>query len=108
MVERPCAEVHQERGVVPVINAVNAVFLVTTDSAVDDTHQYVGRGADKGDVHRAAETDAWHRSRQPRGERGFLSGGEIDARDPTHGAFRNVERSIGADGAADRSHQPRS
>ena len=67
-------------------------------SRADESDQYVRGLVDERDVDRP--TDADDRFRQTAGERRDLPGLRIDARDPAGRAFGDVQRTIGADGAA--------
>ena len=68
------------------------------DVGTDKGDQCVRRPADERYVDGAADAD--DRRRQTAGKGRDLTGPRIDARDPADGAFGDVERATGADGAA--------
>jgi hypothetical protein len=76
------------------VHSVDADNIAAADVRTDEGDQYVRGLADERDVDRP--TDADDRRRQTGGERRFLPGQRIDARDPAGCAFGNVQRTIEA------------
>ena len=89
------------------VHSVDAVNIAAADVRADESDQYVRNVVDECDVDRTTDADCWDRSRQAAGERCFLPGLRIDARDPTDCAFGDVQRTIGTDGAARGTLQAR-
>ena len=85
------------------VYSVDAVNVAAADVRADEGDQCVRDVVDERDVDRPTDdrpTDADDRCRQTAGERRDFPGQRIDAGDPADSAFGDVQRAIGADGAA--------
>src|SRR5207244_912207 len=87
------------------VHSVDADNVAGAELRADEGDQCVRDVVDERDVDRP--TDADDRGRQTASERRFLSSLWIDARDPAGSAFGDVQRTIGADGAARGTLQAR-
>ena len=97
------ANVSDDGETVWAVYSVDAVNVAAADVRADEGDQCVRDVVDERDVDRPTDdrpTDADDRGRQTAGERRDIPGLRIDARDPAGSAFGNVQRTIGADGAA--------
>jgi hypothetical protein len=97
------ANVCNDREAVWAVYSVNAVNIAAADVGADEGDQCISDVVDERDVDRPTDerpTDANDGRRQATGERCRLASLRIDARDPAGYAFRDVKRTIGADGAA--------
>ena len=92
------ADVGDDGEAVGAVDSVDADDVAAADVGADNGDQRVRGPADERDVGRAAEAD--DRLRQTAGEGRDLAGPRIDARDSAGGAFGDVQRATGADGAA--------
>ena len=101
-----CANVRDDGETVWAVHSVDAVNVAAADVRADEGDQYVRDVVDERDVDRPTDADV-DRCRQTAGERRFLPGLRIDARDPAGSAFGDVQRTIGADGAAHGTLQAR-
>src|SRR5262249_10218114 len=89
------------------VHAVDAVHVAAADVRADESDQYVRFLADERDVDRPTEADGGDRFRQTAGERRYLSGVRVDARELADCGFGDVQRTTGADGAAYGTPQAR-
>ena len=94
------ADVRNNGEAVWAVHSIDANHVAAADVRADQGDQRVGGVANKGHVHRPAETDIGDLLRQTAGERRDLPGFGVNARDPAGCGFGDVERTIGADGAA--------
>ena len=97
------ANVSDDGETVWAVYSVDAVNVAAADVRADEGDQCVRDVVDERDVDRPTDdrpTDADDRWRQTAGERRDFPGLRIDARDPAGSAFGDVQRTIGADGAA--------
>ena len=103
IVQIELADVRDDGKTVWTIHSVDAVNVAAADVRANEGDQCVRNVVDERDVDRptdAQTTDGEDRCRQTAGERRFLPGLRIDSRDPAGSAFGDLQRTIGADGAA--------
>ena len=100
IVQVELANVRDDGETVWAVHSIDAVNVAAVDVRADQGDQYVRGLADERDVDRPTNADGLDRFRQTAGERRDLSGLRIDARDPASCTFGDVQRTIGADGAA--------
>src|SRR5262249_17946450 len=95
-----CADVRDDSETVWAVHAVDTVNVGAADVRADKGDQYVRGRADESDVDGPTDADSGDRLRQAAGECRDLPGLGIDARDPARCALGDVQRPVGADGAA--------